>query len=428
MTQIKKSKKIEKNAFYYSAPRICVLTDSFYPIIGGGENLIEQLSRALINRGLDLFVLTQRRLSESPKIETVGNVPVNRTGMSGFNRFGKYIMLPAALFRLLLLRRYYDIIFISGIRTLGVVGVLAAKMLNKKCVLRAASCSEMSGDYALKPTHSTRFRLTNKLIKFILSCRNRIYRIADGFISISSAIRAEYEVCGVNHERVASIFNGVDLKKFCPINLEKKPALRRKLNIPDKKIIIYTGKLNQGKGLQVLLRAWNRALQRGSITDLHLVLVGSGVNQYLSCEEELRDYVDKNRLKDFVTFTGNVRNVQEYLQASDFFTLPSESEAMPNALIEAMAVGLPVIVTAAGGIKDIIEAGKNGIMIEVNDENALVESILKFFHDPDEANRLGNAGRKTVIKRFSLEMAADYHEAFFKKILNNGQFGFDYTE
>jgi glycosyltransferase involved in cell wall biosynthesis len=177
----------------------------------------------------------------------------------------------------------------------------------------------------------------------------------------------------------------------------------------------------------MLLRAWSRALQKGSITNLHLLLVGSGVNQYLSCEKELRNYVDENRLKDFVTFTGNVRNVQEYLQASDFFTLPSESEAMPNALIEAMAVGLPVIATAAGGIKDIIETGQNGIMIEINDEDALVESILTLIHEPDEANRLGKAGRKTVIKRFSLEMAADRYEAFFKKLLNDGQFGFEYT-
>lgn len=422
MTPIKKRHKFEKNAFYCTIPRICVLTDSFYPIIGGGENLIEQLSRALINRGLDLFVLTQRRLSESPKRETVGNVSVHRIGMSGFNRFGKYVMLPAALFKLLFLKRYYDIIFISGIRTLGVVGVLAAKMLRKKCVLRAASCSEMSGDYALKPPHLLRFRLMNKFIKFILLCRNRIYRTADGFISISNAIREEYEICSVNHERVVSIFNGVDLEKFCPINPEKKPALRRRLHIPDKKIVIYTGKLNQGKGLQMLLRAWRRVLQNCSIADLHLMLVGSGVNQYLSCEAELRDYVDKNRLKDFVTFTGNVRNVQEYLQASDFFTLPSESEAMPNALIEAMATGLPVIVTAAGGIKDIVETGQNGIMIEINDEDALVESILTLTHEPDKAKRLGKAGLKTVIKRFSLEMAVDHYEAFFKKILNNGQF------
>ena len=266
-----------------------------------------------------------------------------------------------------------------------------------------------------------------KIIKLILKCRNSIYRMADGFISVSSAIRTEYEVCGVDHERIASIFNGVDLKKFSPIMSEEKPALRQRLNIPDKKILIYTGKLNHGKGLQMLLRAWHRVLQNGTDTDLHLLLVGSGVNQYLSCEEELRVYVDKNRLNNFVTFTGNVRNVQEYLQASDFLRCLSESEAMPNALIEAMATGLPVVATAAGGIKDIVVTGQNGIMIEIHDESALVESILTLIHEPDEAKRLGKAGLETVIKRFSLEMAVDHYEAFFKKILNNGQFGFDYT-
>lgn len=84
-----------------TTPRVCIVTDSFYPIVGGGETHARLLADELISDGLHVFVLTRRRNKELSKIDKIGNIPVFRVSPTGFIRFGKYLMILPALFTLL---------------------------------------------------------------------------------------------------------------------------------------------------------------------------------------------------------------------------------------------------------------------------------------------------------------------------------------
>lgn len=216
-------------------------------------------------------------------------------------------------------------------------------------------------------------------------------------------------------ERLVEITNGIDTARFSPVAAAEKQALRRRLALPDRTLCTYTGKLNRGKGLPILLRAWRRLAERWP--QLHLVLVGSGAHQFLSCEAELRRFTARHGLDDRVTFSGAASRVEEYLRASDVFVFPSESESLGISLIEAMACGLPAVTTRVGGIPDVVDDGVNGRLIEVDDEDALVAAIEELVRQPALAAQLGQAARTKVVEVFGIDAVADAHERLFRALL-----------
>ncbi|MDR0994457.1 MAG: glycosyltransferase, partial [Verrucomicrobiota bacterium] len=133
-----------------SRPRVCVLTGSFHPVVGGGERHARLLCRELAARGLLVHVLTRRRTPESARREEMDGFTVVRVGPSGFSRLGKYLMLPAACFQLWRLRKKYDVVYVAGLRVLGWAGMLAQACLGKPCVLRAEARGEFSGEFIWK--------------------------------------------------------------------------------------------------------------------------------------------------------------------------------------------------------------------------------------------------------------------------------------
>lgn len=393
---------------------ICILTDSFYPIVGGGEIHAKLLGEELSRKGCVVNIVTRRRIRKSKKKEYLNDILIWRVPPSGFNRFGKYLMIIPAFLKLIATRKHYSVIYVCGLRILGAVGVIVAGITGKKCILRSESCGEMSGDFIFNLPEVKSNNLFLKLFKFAIITRNQILFNADRFISISSSITKEYVKSGVSMWKIIGIPNGIEVQKFKPIETAIKEILKQKYHIPSKAIFTYTGKLNSGKGLEFLLRVWNKIVKLNK--NVHLYLVGSGGNQYISCEAELRSYIIENKLQNFVTITGYVDNVYEYLQCSDFFLFPSESEAFGISIIEALACELPVITTNVDGIVDIIEHRVNGLLINVDDEQGLQENILWCLENPEKAKILGINGRKTVQQRYSIDTIAEKHYITFLDI------------
>jgi len=399
-------------------PRVCLLTESFHPIVGGGEVHARQLSEALIERGIPVLVVTQRRPRGVVRRETVGRIPVERVASGGGDRWGKYLMLPSSLLRLVRRRGRYDVIYVCGMRTLGLPALLAGGLLGKPVVLRAESRTEMSGAYALDGSPGW----LRPLVAAALGLRNRLYGRAAAFVSISDDLTAEFVGSGAPEERITTILNGVDTSVFRPAAPGESTELRARLGLPnDAVIVVYTGKLNRGKGLEMLLRVWAR-LSGGGTVAAHLVLVGGGANQFLSCEPELRAYVQAG-LSSVVTFTGYVTEVAEYLRAADIFTLPSDSEALPISLLEALACGLPAVVTETGGMPEVVHDGVEGRLVPVGDENGLNRALEELLSDEAKRREMGAAGRRTVERRFAIGAVAEAHERLFRRVLESGEPG-----
>lgn len=396
--------------------KICILAEAFYPFVGGAESHSKILSRELVNNGHRVTVVTRRIHSSYQRFEIIDGAKVCRVPPSGKPRIGKYLMILPAAVTLIKLRSEYDMIYVCGLRILGIVGVLIAKLLNKKSVLRSESIGELDGEFIQTDFVQKHKFLSQSLSGFIWT-RNAILKKTDQFISISSAIAQEYHKVGISDKQITIIPNGIDTERFKPPANGEVIHLRSKLNLPSKWLVSYTGKLNRGKGLTVLLNAWVNLIKRTE--DIHLVLVGSGSGQFLSIEQQLKNFVKTHKLEQHVTFTGYTESVDEYLKASDCFILPSRSEGFPISLIEAMACSLPCVSTNIGGITDIVTNGEDGVQIEPDNARALECAILNLFSNKEQGEKMGANARMKVEKQFSIQTVTAIHSKIFACLLDS---------
>ena len=198
-------------------------------------------------------------------------------------------------------------------------------------------------------------------------------------IAISQGIIAELESNGINNYRY--IPNGVDINKYCFVSKADKQLLRNNLKLPlNRKIIIFSGRLVQRKGVDILLQSLEIILNKDQ--NPLLVVAGSGYLQFDSVEKKVKDYVLDKGLSNSVLFLGNIDNIDEYLKVSDVFAFPSRREGMPNAVLEAMATGLPIVATRISGVVDLITDGENGLLVNPEDPKDLAEKLIMVLANP----------------------------------------------
>jgi glycosyltransferase involved in cell wall biosynthesis len=383
-----------------SRVNVCLLTETFHPVTGGGETQARVLASGLAASGAAVQVVTRRSDKSLARREYLGPVRLWRVSPSGAGQFRKWGLVITALITLLRLRHTYDVILVCGFRILGIPAVIAAGLLNKPCLLKADILGELSGEYFRAGLERFGLQPRGPLFRSALRLRNRLLRRASGFIAISTAVEEELIECGVDHERISHIPNSVDANRFSPVDGSTKHELRGKLGIPSsERIGIYTGRLERTKGLPLLLSAWKKIA--GRHRDAHLLLVGVGGLGIHNCETELREFVVQNSLEQAVTFVGSVENVDEYLKASDFFIFPSEREAFGISVIEALACSLPVITTTAGGLSDIVTADRTAIVFPVGDVKALETAIERVLDDGAGFQEIAAAGRDRVVHAYS---------------------------
>lgn len=398
-----------------AGPRIALLTSSFYPVIGGGESHARLLGGAWRRMGVEVSIFTRHRVPESPVFERVDDIPVYRVPPSGRPRMGKYLMLAPAYRELRRRAGEYDLIYVCGLRVLGIVGVRAARRAGVPCVLRSESRGELSGDFIWRTLDGKLLPARRFLFRGGIALRNRQLRRADAFLAISNEIRAEYAACGVPASRIALIPNGIDTRRFSPPDAAERMALRKKLGLPESaRLWAYAGKLNRGKGADHLLRVW-RDFSAAHPQDV-LLLVGGGGNQFLSQESELRAHVRDGGMESTVRFTGYASNVEEWLKASNIFLFASENEALPLALLEALACGLPAIASRIGGVQDIMSDGREGRLAPVNDVAAWRAAMEEMVAHPEQAAAFRAAARITADQRFGIERVARAHLDLFQKL------------
>ncbi|NNE45280.1 MAG: glycosyltransferase family 4 protein [Rhodothermales bacterium] len=403
-----------------SRARICILTETFFPVVGGGETQALDLGNNLAERGHSVIVVTRRSDATHEKRGKVGELLVFRVTPSGTGRRKKWGLLLTVIPALIRLRDRYDVILVSGYRIIGLTAVAIGMRLGKKILLKADSLGEMSGEFFRRGLGTVRLSTKNRAFRFFINTRNRILRRADGMVSISSAVRDELLEAHIRPEMIHDIPNGVDTTRFTPVSDPVKARLRDRLGLDQHaQIGVYTGRLVSYKGLALLLRVWREVVDEFS--NAKLLLVGSGGLDMHNCEDELRSYVANHGLQNHVSFSGSVRNVEEYLQASDLFVFPTESEAFGLSLVEAMACGLPVITTTVGGVRDIVRHMEDGLMIKPADSHALLAGIRKLLDDPDLRTRLGSAACRTARERFSSVRVADLYSSLIETLASSGQ-------
>lgn len=383
--------------------RVCFVSESYYPAVNGSAIQLRGLGGHLTNRGHKVILVTRRMSDDHPAHQIDNGCLINRVGPAGKSPIMKYLMLPAIAWALIRHRRKFDTVLVSDFKVLGPICVIVSKVLGKRCVLRAASCGEMDGSYAYVYDENSR-PLKKLIVTVLVKPRNVVIRFADLFLSITSIITEELVRCKVDRDKIIKFGNGTDLERFRPLTADDKNALLEDLSLPSGHIYMYSGRLARGKGLYTLLKAWKDFSATRS--NVHLLLVGSGQGLSMDIETNLKDYVENNNLGNSVHFTGAVQHIERYLQASDTFVFPTEAEALSNSAIEAVACGLPCIGTDVGGVPDIVQHQRNGLLIPVNDVRALTEAMVIMHDNPVRAHEYALESRRIAVEQFNFETKA----------------------
>lgn len=223
-------------------------------------------------------------------------------------------------------------------------------------------------------------------------------------IAPSSAVAHHMtEAFGVPRERIKSIPRGVDLKEFRFLKKKTAPPIGK--HRPETFTIGVIGRLTPIKGHKYFLQALAKVIRL--MPEVRAIIVGevsSGKERYA---EELKMLTRRLSLDRYVEFTAT-KNVSDILSRLDILVLPTiTQEAFGRVLIEAAACGVAVIATRVGGVVDIIEDGKNGILVEPRDVNDLASNIIKLLKDGQLRHSFEAAARKNVEENFSLEQMAD---------------------
>lgn len=216
------------------------------------------------------------------------------------------------------------------------------------------------------------------LVKFFFKM---IHNAPEKITAISTFLGKRAECLGVDPKRISIIPNGVDLSQI-PQGISK---------IPDR--VICVARLSWEKGLDGLIKAWPAVVKERS--GAKLVLVGEGDKR-----GEIEKMISESALQGSVELTGNLPHgkVLEEISRSEVFICPSLAEGLGIVFIEGQACGVPVIGTRVGGIPDVIQDGKNGLLIRPKNPEDISAAILKFLKDKDLAGRMSAEALETVKK------------------------------
>lgn len=211
----------------------------------------------------------------------------------------------------------------------------------------------------------------------------------------------------ISPDKMITIHNGINAADY-DISVDRVEK-RRELGLDDTSPVLgISSRLSYMKGITYLLKAMCDI--RKVHDDVSLVIIGDGPQK-----KELEQQSTSLGLHRHVLFLGELDTIHLFLKVFDIFVLPSLSEGMPVCLLEAMASGCPIVATNVGGIPEMIENGKNGLLVRPADSNALSSAILYLLEHEQVRNSLVIEGKRVVRERFSaLKMTKTYEQLYLR--------------
>ncbi|NQU29507.1 MAG: glycosyltransferase family 4 protein [Anaerolineae bacterium] len=375
---------------------IVMLVNEFHPLpVGGAERQAERLAEYLVAQGRPVWVIT-RRISGLPAHDIHLGTEIIRPLTFGPGKLKTISFVLGAIITLWKLRHKYKILHAHMLFGPAFAGVWIRRLLDKRILVKLGSSGETGEIRTSQNTIRGRWRLS------------LLQRWADALVTLDDGMKQEAISSGFNAEIIHSIPNGVDINLFSR-NLSR-PDAQFNLGLSGDIIILFVGRLVKEKSLPTLLSAFAMAVKKSSA--LQLVIVGDGPER-----ASLEAQTSLLGISEQVCFAGHQDNVRDYLFAADIFVLPSITEGISNALLEAMSVGLACLATPVGGNAEVLDHGNSGILLPPKDVNAWEQALLKVGGDADLRNQLGKAARQRILNNYDFSIIGGRYEALYTHLL-----------
>ena len=386
--------------------KILMIIELFPPHFSGKAKFIVRLSKELMSRGYEITILTAG-VRGILKREDMDGLRIIREG-GYFKRINRIFFLLCALRYLIFNGQKFDVYHIHGDPDIAIFARVLAKIFRKKTVTET---SLLGADDPMS--------IRNRKTGFI---RFPAFLLSNAFVSLSYPITEAFKTAEIDLTKVYLMPRLVDGNIFKPVGEKEKMRIRERLNLPLHKFIIVTvGQVGYRKGYDVLVGAFKTVKEHCP----EVFLLAIGPNKNLSADEhfysDLLKFIDSNNLSENIRFTGEVNNVQDYLQASDIFVFPSRKEGFANAIIEAMSVGLPCIVSELDGTSrnDIFTLEYSGVVMPDPIPSEYAQAILDFIGNKTSRVKYGERAREVVKNRFSIDKIAKNYISMYSSIISD---------
>jgi glycosyltransferase involved in cell wall biosynthesis len=376
---------------------VCMFSYFFPPFYSGSAIQAVNLANELRNRGIHVSFCTVNHGGLMDKDEFDG-FEINRI-KEGRGKYGELVLWKNMWSLLKHRQKELDIIHSHGayLRN-SFIGPLS-RLLGKKSLAKISlSDNDLNGLGKGKSGWLHR--------KFISQI--------DRYVSISKKITEELEHYELLENKIREIPNGVNTDKFYPVSQAEKMVLRKKYDLPeDRTIFLYVGVIDERKNVKWLIDEWKT--QAGKSSDL-LMVVGP-----VSREDEKGLFykslkANEEIIKDRLRFMEYTDEIEDLYRSADVFILPSTNEGMPNVVLEAMASGLPCLVSNISGTEDLIN-GRNGILFNSRDRESFYSGMEKL-NKPAFRTEVGGEARKSVEAGYSIKNIAEKYIDLYEEMLN----------
>ena len=350
---------------------------------GGLQHQARRVSLRMLSNGTPVRLVTHRPPDRDAPSGWAMQMPSDR--LPGRNQWEFASRLYGHLCRS---HGEYDLIHVHGLGLETFAAMAAARRVGKPIVVKPSTAGP-----------GTKLGLYSR----IGSPARRLWRGVDAWVSISALIREDLVKMGVEPRRIADIPNGVDTEEFRPLDAEGRRSVRARQRLDADDLVISTvARLSPHKRVDAVIRAFGEL--QPECPQLRLQIIGTGQMRH-----ELESLAAQVPGRERIKFCDKARpdQIARKMQASDAFALVSRWEGLSNALLEAMACGVPPVVTDVSGMTDVVRDGESGFVVPVDDEPAITEALGRLLGDAGLRDQMGKTAAGVVRERFSLDTTVD---------------------
>jgi glycosyltransferase involved in cell wall biosynthesis len=361
------------------APAVVMLLSNADPWLGGTEKQALALGRALESRGVGVCVVGKRQTNPASGLKQVC-----------FPKSGHAFLCSFVIWSLRR-RQEFDIIHAHTPR-IGIIACVVGRILSKPVIVKIPSMKAVAdvGRLLRRPV------------------RRRLLMTCARFVAVSTEMVDALRQVGIPSQRICHLPNGVESAPVVETGEYTEPGLR--LHGDGRApVVLYVGRLVEEKGVDRLLAAWAKMPDRDRVT---LLIVGDG-----PLRGGLESQAGNLTLFPSVRFLGEHVDLAPFYAAADVFVLPSRTEGMSNALLEAMAAAVPPVVSDTGGNRDLVEDGVSGFLVDWEDATSCAGLLASLLVDADLRRRTGHAARLRA-SAFTIAHVAKRYERLYQAVLD----------
>ena len=296
-------------------------------------------------------------------------------------------------------QHHIDIIHSLGWGTY-VEGLLAAKFLGKRRKFIFSFRGKTMED-------------TLRIPKRRILAQRLLSNFCDAILAPSEESRKEYSRdIRIKPDKIQVIYNGIDVNRFQLNRSDLTKGMRESFSFGSDDIVIGSvARFDPVKNMGALVKAFSK-IEKTTVGPVKLLLVGDGPELH-----GIQKMAFDLALRDRVVFAGMRRDIPDCLGMMDIYVQPSRFEGIPNSVLEAMASGLPVVATNVGGLREIVEDGKTGFLVDLDNEAALIRAIEFLIRHVDRRRQMGMDGKERVLSRFSISKTVSDYEDLYERLM-----------